>query len=208
MRQISNLRSSRKFVEPFRHVSRRLLVMSTHPFSKTHRRLCTVAALWFAGAAALGASVHPGQAQTTYNARDEFALVQGGTSGVWRYGYTASDGSDAFLPFTHLTTAYPGCSPVEGWQRTGGVVPEIFRFNTPTTCNGTPPDSLRIHPGDGGQRSILRWVAPAAGTYQITGALQKADDATTDIRILKNEDGTSPLLPAALAVQSFSGRFR
>lgn len=127
---------------------------------------------------------------TEYNARNEFALTQGGTNGVWRYGYTANDASNVFVQHsTNRTT--PECgSPAERWNlsNSGDPTPEIIRFLSPTTCIGTPNDSLYVHPGGGGQRSVLRFVAPAAGTYQLTGALQRANlSATTDLRIVQNE---------------------
>src|SRR5207237_10658301 len=85
----------------------------------------------------------------------------------------------------------PECgSPAERWNlsNSGDPTPEINRFLSPTTCIGTPTDSLYVHPGQGGQRSVLRWVAPAAGTYQLTGAIQRANqNATTDIRNVRNE---------------------
>jgi hypothetical protein len=128
-----------------------------------------------------------------YNARNEFALTQGGTSGVWRYGSTANDASNAFVPYS-LTNIPTECgAPAERWyfSNSGDTLPEILRFLSPTNCLGTPTDSLYVHPGSGGQRTVLRWVAPASGTYQLTGALQRANpNATTDIRILKNETGS------------------
>jgi len=125
-----------------------------------------------------------------YNARDEFALTQGGTSGVWRYGYTTSDASNAFVPYSLTAVNTCSGSPANGWifSNSGDTTPVLYRFDSPSGCNGTLPDSLFVHPGAGGERVILRWVAPAAGTYQLNGALQRANpSATTDIRILKNE---------------------
>ncbi len=128
---------------------------------------------------------------TEYNARNEFALTQGGTSGVWNYGFTANDASNAFLPFTQTVTNTCGGSPAEGWESPS--IPDLFRYAA--NCNSTPTDFLHVHPGLGGQRVILRWVAPAAGNYQLAGILQKAENAsaTTDLRIVKNENGASPL---------------
>jgi hypothetical protein len=125
---------------------------------------------------------------TQYNARDEFSLTQGGTTGMWRYGSTANDASNAFVPYTLTRTADCGGSPANGWifRNDGDQTPVIYRYQA--TCNGTPPDSLHVHPGPSGQRTVLRWVAPVAGTYQLTGVLQRANpNATTDLRILKNE---------------------
>ncbi|HLM59524.1 MAG TPA: Calx-beta domain-containing protein, partial [Pyrinomonadaceae bacterium] len=126
----------------------------------------------------------------TFNSSNDFSLVQGGASGVWRYGYTANDASNAVVLYT-LTNSPTGCgSPSNAWiGATGGdQTPVIQRFDSPTGCLGTPPGSLHVHPGPSGQRTVLRWVAPAAGTYQLTGVLQRANpNATTDLRILKNE---------------------
>ncbi len=127
---------------------------------------------------------------TEYNARNEFALTQGGTSGVWRYGYTANDASNTFVPYSLNYTTTDCGAPADVWRfsTTGDQVPVIVRYQSPTGCQGTPPDSLLVHPGSGGERAILRFTAPAAGTYQLTGVLQRANpSATTDIRILQNE---------------------
>lgn len=137
-----------------------------------------------------------------YNARNEFALTQGGTTGVWRYGYTTTDASNTFVSYT-LTRSTTACgSPANGWifSNAGDTTPVLYRVDSPATCNGTPPDSLFVHPGAGGERVVLRWVAPAAGTYQLTGVLQRADPlATTDLRILKNE--TTSLFTGSLNSQ-------
>ncbi|MBS1794234.1 MAG: carboxypeptidase regulatory-like domain-containing protein [Acidobacteria bacterium] len=129
-----------------------------------------------------------GGADNEYNARREFALVQGGASGVWFYGYTANDASNAFVPYSLTDNAIDCGSPADVWRfSTGGdTTPVLVRYQAP--CNGTPTDSLHVHPGANGERTVLRWVAPASGTYQLTGAIQRANPiATTDIRILQNE---------------------
>ena len=69
---------------------------------------------------------------------------------------------------------------------------------TANSCGGFshPPELLILHPGyhfAASRRAILRWTAPAAGTYLLNGTFQKiSTTATTDIKILKNT--TDPAL--------------
>lgn len=142
-----------------------------------------------------------------YNARDEFSLTQGGTSGVWRYGTTANDTSNVFVENLVTRTATDCGSSSERWNlsNSGDPTPEIIRFLAPGGCIGTPADSLYLHPGFAGQRSVLRFVAPSAGTYQFTGALQRATpSATSDIRMVKNE---TEVLTSGTIVDKFQHAF-
>src|SRR5207249_9776544 len=45
-------------------------------------------------------------------------------------------------------------------------------------------EPARLSSGKRGQYSVIRWTAPAAGTYAITGSFSGVDSATTDVAIL------------------------
>ena len=71
-----------------------------------------------------------------YNARSEFSLTQGGTSGVWRYGYSASPTDNAFTEFTVSDTIALCGGNFERWYvPNADVIPQIARHNLTTTCS-------------------------------------------------------------------------
>ena len=141
-----------------------------------------------------------GVVATEYNARDEFSLTQGGTTGVWNYGYTSGANSNAFIAYPNADTGeICGAGTIfERWTDSSvGVDPGILRNPSTNTYNCAggqiifPPELLYLHPGPSGQRAVVRWTAPASGTYQIKGAFRKINqNASTDVKILKNA-GTS-----------------
>ena len=63
-----------------------------------------------------------------------------------------------------------------------------------------PPHALNLHPGLNGEYAVLRFVAPAGGTYKVSGQFYALDDnatgTTTDVWILQNNEKTG----------SFSGK--
>ncbi|HEY8562442.1 MAG TPA: LamG-like jellyroll fold domain-containing protein [Pyrinomonadaceae bacterium] len=126
-----------------------------------------------------------------FNARDDFSNTQN-PNGAWTYGYSNSDTDNALNLFTFpadsLTSA--GCSGgnFEAWRlNNGDQIPQITRHSTPISCSNIPGNALFVHPGFGGQRAVVRWTAPVAGTFQLTGSLQRQNlIATTDLKIIKN----------------------
>lgn len=136
-----------------------------------------------------------GTLPTEYNARNEFSLVQGGTNGLWRYGYSASQSNNAFTEFVTADTI-PICSgQFSRWYvPNNDVVPQIAAHNLGTPCANIPTNALFIHPGQtvlgGGdpvRRAVVRWTAPASGSFQLTGSLQRQNlGATADLKIIKN----------------------
>jgi RHS repeat-associated protein len=51
-----------------------------------------------------------------------------------------------------------------------------------------PSEMLNLHPGAAGERSVVRWTAQRAGTYQIAGRFQGLDinGTTTDVAVVHN----------------------
>lgn len=140
-----------------------------------------------------------GVVQTEYNARDEFSLTQGGTSGVWNYGYSTSDTDNTFNLYANNDTVVNcGSAMFQRWfdPSSGDLTPQIARNTAAVPCISIPPEALFLHPGPTGRRSVLRWTAPAAGTYLLNGVLGKQNpSATSDLKILKNV--TEPALFSA-----------
>lgn len=127
-----------------------------------------------------------------YNARDEFALTQGGANGLWNYGYSTSDADNTLNLFNAATDADSvpiGCgSPFERWRIANAeTIPQIARHNPAVTCANIPSNTLFIHPGKNNQRAVFRFNAPISGTFQISGSFQKQSlSATSDLKIIKN----------------------
>lgn len=50
------------------------------------------------------------------------------------------------------------------------------------------PAFLNVHPGASGQRSVVRWMAPAAGSYKVLGQFEGIDTngTTSDVRVAHN----------------------
>src|SRR5262249_19545731 len=72
--------------------------------------------------------------------------------------------------------------------------PDILKNYSTTTQDigqGGPelgPGAFLLHPGLNGEYCVLRWTAPADGSYQIDAEFQGSDltGATTDVHVLRN----------------------
>lgn len=122
--------------------------------------------------------------------------IQSNPVGVWSYGYKPLMGQT----FTTYTRGYhnsyfdiiPGLS-IDIWDRPTVLQPSIMRNNSNSILNVQtivlPPDLLLLHPGDSGEQSVLRWTAPASGTFQFQGHFQGLDNGsgtTTNVDIIHN----------------------
>jgi hypothetical protein len=127
----------------------------------------------------------------------DFSIVSNSSvAGVWSYGQTPTLGG----AFSLLATAVPSepLNPLlRDWR---GAEPGFagnypFLLQNPTgiaqALGGTAtsqPDELLLHPGPSGEYSVLRFVVPTSGSYQLQGAFTGRDTflATTDTSILLN----------------------
>jgi hypothetical protein len=119
----------------------------------------------------------------------------------WHYGFEPALGSG----FTLYDTVGPATSEdhtqvfgaIDTWSSAAlGDAPEISHNNTSSTFFAGDPglliewaaNELALHPGPAGQYSILRFVAPAARTYQVSVVFQGIDQtgASTDVHVLRN----------------------
>lgn len=110
------------------------------------------------------------------------------------YGNTADSGPDSAFtayPFASSDEPIPG---VDRWHRDspdGDLVPAVFKNRNSTTATylgiNHPPEDLNLHPGDQGERSVVRFTAPSDGNYQINGLFESiaGGGATTDVLVLK-----------------------
>jgi hypothetical protein len=118
-------------------------------------------------------------------------------SGTWSYGWTPSLGGTfgLFSSFSPLTIGMG----VESWGQ-GFVSQTIADFNTtsmPVTVRGQPGTAgtftipaleFALGPNASGEYSVVRWTAPASGTYTAfaTFTALGAQPAGNDVNILQN----------------------
>ncbi|HYC61224.1 MAG TPA: RHS repeat-associated core domain-containing protein [Thermoanaerobaculia bacterium] len=117
------------------------------------------------------------------------------SNGPWSYGYRAT-GSAAFTPYTSASTPYG--AGTNAWRAGVACCPQLLYNNTdanytyPTAPSVVhPPDVLNLHPGAADQRSVIRWTAPTAGTYRISGRFQGLDKAGTSTDVAIHHNGIS-----------------
>ncbi len=124
----------------------------------------------------------------SYDAVNNFSINQN-PNGVWSYGYSAGRGAT----FNLDTNSTPGQS-IESWSA-GSNGPYVYHNKSGTTQTYAsitqPPDLLNLDPSFSQQNSIVRWTAPAAGNYRISGRFQGIDSTTTDVAVLKNHTTTN-----------------
>lgn len=139
---------------------------------------------------------------TVMNAVRDFRPIN--PNGVWSYGWTESRlPSQEFILFSENISIFEGRYK---WfvSRGGQQSPSITYVKS--DAQGSPidyenvvhsPDLLNLHPGPNGERSVVRWTAPASGTYHIEGWFEginrpKFDrpmkpGTTTDVAVLYNQ---------------------
>lgn len=140
-----------------------------------------------------------------YNAAGDFSVTQSSTS-TWQYGYTSSPTSNTFVPYgVYNANAYPN---IEGWASTSpGTAPPLVLHNNSTgtqTYSGItqPPTMLNLHPGPNGEKSVVRWRSPFAGTIKLQGRFQglgSGSGASTDVTI-KWSGAAQPLFQSYVGI--------
>jgi len=91
------------------------------------------------------------------------------------------------------------------WHSANGREPWVTHNARSTPLNSPfgfawAPGQVALHPGPGGEYSVARWTAPAAGDYNVAATfsgLSTTGPATTDVHILHNG---KPLLDALLNI--------
>lgn len=104
---------------------------------------------------------------------------------VWSYGYKeAANCTGPFVRFNNAVNRTFGSHTMRGWRRgtnahSNNDLPEVMQ-TTPTTLM-TPlqfsPMGLSMHPGPQGQCAVVRFTAPANGTYRLMGRFWGQNDS-------------------------------
>jgi hypothetical protein len=125
-----------------------------------------------------------------------------GPNGVWSYGWTASLSNFNLDLFNWSFGS--GTSVAQGWARQDPTQVADANPSVLYLMNGSgplfgystisaPSNSVNLHPGPAGELAVVRWTAPTAGQYQITGEFRGNDTGggnnagtTTDVHVLHN----------------------
>jgi hypothetical protein len=129
----------------------------------------------------------------------DFSLTNN-PNGNWSYGFTPTLGGSITL--YNSSSNFPGIGvppygTLQVWNNSSNSPAPFLGANTfgtqilpcPSCSLNIPPDFLILHPEITGTLSVLRWTAPSAGTYTISGLFQGVDfqpHPTTDTYILVN----------------------
>jgi PEP-CTERM motif len=149
-----------------------------------------------AAVALLAAAAFIGQAQAA-NVATEFS-VGSNPGGAWSYGWAPNLGTGFDLALFNWTFG-SGPNVAGGWSvQDPAIVPDanpsvlwlnngsgtLFSYSTISA----PSRSVNLHPGASGELAVVRWTAPTAGEYLISGAFRGNDvsGTTTDVHVLHN----------------------
>ena len=146
-------------------------------------------------------------------------------NGVWTYGYKTTLTGD-ITPYTSIEVGdgrQPGWVMPGGTSVAGGVAKNVSN-EAFQGWSWVEPGMVLMHPGSGGQFSIIRWTSPIDGYVKIDAVFsgQHPNWTTTDVHVLHNTNslfsqqvngfaGTAPNYTdraGSSPVQAFSGRER
>jgi hypothetical protein len=119
----------------------------------------------------------------TYDVSTGFSTTNN-PSGPWQYGYRTTL-AGAFTPYTLTFTS----GALEYWSTNSAGTPGVFRNSSGSTFTGStvvyPPGQVALHPGPSGEYSVIRFIAPIAGSYSLSGSFVGLDvgPTTTDAHI-------------------------
>jgi hypothetical protein len=150
----------------------------------TSRTLAHTAAQLILFAAAIAHS----HSAIAYNANADLVANSPNPNGVWRYGYTTSLGS-VFIPHAE----YFSTTDVYGWRTNLAFgAPAFTYFMSPGF--GVLVGETSLHSGPNNEFSVLRFTTPVTGPYDLLATWRgPGDTGNTDLYLLKNNNGGSPL---------------
>ena len=131
-------------------------------------------------------------AQGTFDLAADFSASQN-PNGTWSFGWMPQD-SSVFNLYPTPFAAY-GLSLNE-WRGSfpddnGTAPPDVVKNPTgaPITVSDTTwlPHQVTFHPGQNGERSVIRWISPVAGTARLAAAFEgRSGFVTSGIEIYQN----------------------
>lgn len=130
-----------------------------------------------------------GDGNSLYHAGTDFSATLNTSTRRWQYGYRDTLESASFTPFN--ATAMNG-PDLDYWYAAGLSIPVIVHNHgsAPASAGWTlQPNQLLLHSGNNGsQFCVLRWTAPAAGTYAVHADWVGlgTSSSTADVHVLVN----------------------
>jgi hypothetical protein len=139
-------------------------------------------------------------AQVSYDANADFVVNSPNPNGVWRYGYTTTLGGSFNLFSEYFTSSIN-----YGWRTDiSSGTPAFSYFTAPGF--GALAGETTLHGGPNGEFAIVRFTAPITGAYDLLASWRgPGDQNNTDLYVLKNGNGSSPL--ASTPSTTTSGSF-
>jgi hypothetical protein len=124
-----------------------------------------------------------------YDAAADFQTVSNPGS-VWSYGYSPLAG--AGYAMTLFDAAGASVWGMSNYSTLG--TPAAFK-NLGAPANGVGTGQLSLHPGPSafGDLTILRFTAPTAGDYMVSGQFYAGDSGSMQGLIILNDDAANPL---------------
>jgi hypothetical protein len=140
------------------------------------------------------AAACPSSRADVYDATADFVSNLGGTPvnpfSVWTYASTTTLGG-AVAAHTFQGAYAPN---QRYWSKyAGGNNPAIWMNQSGSTQGGIPDGWLAMHPGDGGERSVLRFTTPSSGSYEVNLTYGAGNIGAVDLHLLLNSNSATPL---------------
>lgn len=130
--------------------------------------------------------VAPSLAGAVWDLDTDFRSDQGNPHGAWSYGYKHHVlGSLTVFPDSGSDAAW------DWWHDNANLTlgaPAVSRNKSMSTINGIEPNEVSLHPGPATEITYVRWVAPGAGTYHVSGQFDAGDGGAVDLYIYHNGD--------------------
>ncbi len=132
--------------------------------------------------------------------------------GTSNFAYGQGDGGSSFAAFSTRDTCAVGldCYSNGGGLRLPQILKNIGNSNFAVSTVIIPPGTVFFHPGSSstGDDAIIRFIAPVAGLYTISGALARQDVTSngngTRVSIFSNVGGMySSLFTTTIATNSY-----
>nr|WP_294510664.1 hypothetical protein [uncultured Rhodopila sp.] len=140
----------------------------------------TTRKLIFAAATAwLGLGCAPGvAAPTSWNAAGDFSTTAN-PNGQWSYGFLVVQAGALTNDFVLSTQTSSGVDPVTGVQQTGWVCDycDIWKNAATVRAYGVGVGQIGLD-SDYGDSSTIRWTAPSAAVYSISGSFGSSGSGT------------------------------
>ncbi len=121
-----------------------------------------------------------------YDATESFSLTDNPHAG-WSGGWTASLGNTFHL----YTTIYSNAGGSAWIDPSQGTAPYYGKVIVDT--NGALAGQSVMHPGSGGQHSVLRFTVPETGEYTLSSQFYAGDRGNENITVLLNENSVQSL---------------